>query len=1151
MAERECRGMTRLVARILVGSMVVTAPGLHPYAAFAQARSFRVQPAVSGIRTTGYASLSQHIHGGIAAGARTGAALKVNLLSPTPGLTPKIQVTPALAAPEAAAQQAPIGGIAASGQLAAAALAAPEMEKQGIAELKSESAKAFDGMKVKPASGNDEVQAGAMGANLAASGLVKSSGSGVRGTRSVPAPSRMQRAAAAAKSYLIRNKTALLVSAGALAVAAIGQALGFNGIGDMSWGLGGLPMAFMGMLGPQDDAFLDELKRSYDPGEIVTDDVAAEIAKGIGQDEAAAPGIMAELAQAGHLMRVADGGYIYVDFALTGETLGDAAGKSTVGMANKNLQSGTAEALAEAVGYFDSADKLFMMTAYKAQTQLLRDNAAVLFLLAVLQDDKKSFRAVLAGLPATDTDARTYHESMLSKLELAISALEKVVFSTDVRSSVSVSATLVRLLQERVEAFVGYCKYGISGHKALSANAESGVKLATALLASLREEVASGPRPGGKVQTEPSAPDQPAPVKKFSAISKTDSNYKKLNEFAVNLTVQAAEGKFPAFIGREPELRQMLKTLMRVEKNNPVVIGDKGVGKTAIVRGLAQLIVDGKIPQLADKNIFQLDLAGLVAGTTLRGQFEERLKGVVDEVKKSKGRVILFIDEIHGINGAGSASGSTDAAQMLKEALSSGEISVIGATTLDEYRKKIESDQALARRFNPIILQPPTQAEAVAILTGVKSRYEEKHGVSILMETVRAVVAMAVRYIKERNLPDSALDLIDDASAEVALKAQAAKDAGEQPVLDVTPDDVAAEVSARTGIPAKQMNADDMDALRRLPAELKERVIGQDSAIAAVTRAIKRGRLGYKKAKKPLGTFLFLGPTGVGKTEVARVLSDKLFRRGEADIVRIDMSEYMDKASVSRMTGSAPGYIGYGEGGQLTEPVRRNPYTVVLFDEVEKAAPEVLDILLQVIEDGRLTDSMGRTVDFSNTIIIMTSNIGAKQGDAAQGAEEEAAAGAESVKRPLGFYTPAAAKTAASQAVGNADAGQRVGAYMSALKAKLRPEFINRIGKSNIIVFNKLTRDDLQGILDLQVAELEKRMSAKEMKVTLTPAAAKHLVDEASSEENLAYGARPLGDAIENAVEEALVEAEFAGTIGKGDTAVVDYVKGRFVVKKG
>ncbi|MFA6004283.1 MAG: hypothetical protein WC881_09465, partial [Elusimicrobiota bacterium] len=468
MAERECRGMTRLVSRILVGAMVVTSPGLHPYAAFAQARTVRAQPAVSGIRTTGYAPLSQNINGGITAGALTGAALKVNLLSPASGLTPKIQVMPALAAPEAVAQQAPIGGIAASGQLAAAALAAPQMEKQDSAALKSESAKAFDGMKVKPAAGNDEVQAGAMGANLAASGLVKSAGSGVCAVRNVPAPSRMQRAVAATKSYLIRNKTALLVSAGAMAAVAIGHALGFNGIGDMSWGLGGLPMAFMGMLGPQDDAFLDELKRSYDPGEILTQEIADEIGQRLGVADVTSS-ILDKLVEEGQLMRIVDGGYMYVDFNILGNPA-DAEVQASVREALQVAREGRLEDSVAAVAYLDDAVKKSTTDPYLTQAQALRDNASVMFLLNLMKENKRAAQKMAAEDPL----ARPTHEATQRKLDVVIARLEDMTFSAGMSVLPTISVWMRNALMSNMMSFVSQCHYGMNGRKALSPDADRG-----------------------------------------------------------------------------------------------------------------------------------------------------------------------------------------------------------------------------------------------------------------------------------------------------------------------------------------------------------------------------------------------------------------------------------------------------------------------------------------------------------------------------------------------------------------------------------------------------------------------------------------------------------------------------------------------------
>ena len=621
----------------------------------------------------------------------------------------------------------------------------------------------------------------------------------------------------------------------------------------------------------------------------------------------------------------------------------------------------------------------------------------------------------------------------------------------------------------------------------------------------------------------------------FPLIEKGDDKYKALNTYGVNVTRLAVEGKLPPMIGRKAELRQIVKTLLRVEKNNPLIIGEKGVGKTAIANGLAQQIVDGQIAELEGVNIFKLDLTKVVAGTKYRGEFEERMVKILEEARASNGKVRLFIDEIHMLIGAGGASGSQDAANILKEALADGSISVIGATTMEEYRK-IEKDGALARRFNPVKLLPPTKDEAEQIVEGVKGRYEAKHKVTVSAETVKAVVAMATRYITDRNLPDSALDLLDDAGAEVELKASEAAKAGVTDARrEVLPEDIAQEVALRTGIPAGKVGAAEKDQLKNLPQELGAVVIGQAEAVAKVAKGVQRGRMGLRNVKQPIGSFIFLGPTGVGKTEIARQTAKTVFG-SEKNMIRLDMSEYMEKHSVSRMIGAPPGYVGFDQAGQLTEAVRRNPYSVILLDEIEKAHPEVLDVLLQVIEDGRLTDGQGRTVDFSNTIIMMTSNIGGSlAGEDADFAN----------RNPIGFLTHVAKDPAPA-----ASADARRAKYLVALKAKLRPEFINRIGEDGIVVFNELGAPQMGAILDLRVKDLEAQLKERGVTITLSDTARTEILKRGEAQK--AYGARPLKQIVERQLSDAIVEAELEGRIAEGDAVLLDWdaTKAAFTANK-
>jgi len=640
----------------------------------------------------------------------------------------------------------------------------------------------------------------------------------------------------------------------------------------------------------------------------------------------------------------------------------------------------------------------------------------------------------------------------------------------------------------------------------------------------------------------------------FRPLSK--SEYGTLLEYGTDLTQKAADGKMRPMIGRKAEIRQMLKTLLRVEKNNPLVIGEKGVGKTAIVNGLAEMIATGLIPELRGRNVIKIDLNKVVAGTTLRGQFEERMQGIIDEARKSNGRVILFIDEIHMIIGAGDSDKATDAAQILKESLADGSVSLIGATTLEEFRR-IEKDGALMRRFNPVTLLPPTKGEAEAIVEGVKKIYEDKHKVTIGAETVAAAVALASRYVTDRHLPDSALDLMDDASAEVELKASEAKKAGvENPSRAVTAEDIAKEISMRTGIPAGKLNEDKRTQLRNLPKDMKGQVIGQDEAVEAVAEAVQAGETGYRDPKQPIASFVFLGPTGVGKTELARALAKVKFG-SEKNMLRLDMSEYQEKHSVSRLISAPPGYAGHDEGGQLTESVRRNPYQVILLDEIEKAHPDVFDVLLQVLEDGRLTDGQGRTVDFSNTIIIMTSNIGGSL------------AGEENAPKraPMGFHTGAEQKAddgydykldgmgfgakivKTPRKTGGPDG--RKEKYLDEFKKKYRPEFVNRIGEDRVIVFNELTeKSQLGKILDLRLIALQNQLKDKSLTVTLTGAAREAVLAKALSQSR--YGARPIKQIVDREINRALKDAELDGRIADGDSVVVDWnaAEGRYTADK-
>ncbi|HMA59937.1 MAG TPA: ATP-dependent Clp protease ATP-binding subunit [Halanaerobiales bacterium] len=649
------------------------------------------------------------------------------------------------------------------------------------------------------------------------------------------------------------------------------------------------------------------------------------------------------------------------------------------------------------------------------------------------------------------------------------------------------------------------------------------------------------------------------------------SDTPELDKYSRDLTEMAAEDKLDPVIGREKEIERVIQVLSRRTKNNPVLIGEPGVGKTAIVEGLAKSITDENVPEiLLDKRVVALDLSSLVAGSKYRGEFEQRLKALMSEIVES-GNVILFIDEMHTLVGAGAAEGAIDAANILKPALARGELQAIGATTLDEYRKYIEKDAALERRFQSIMIEENTPEQSVEILKGLRDPYEAHHKVKITDEAIEAAVNLSHRYITDRFLPDKAIDLMDEAASrvrlrnntrpnelkelnerieevekekEAAVKNQEFEKAAElrdkekelekeleelqeewqqtrgRNDMVVETEDIAQIVSSWTGIPVTKLEETETKKLLKLEEHLHERVVGQDEAIKAVSQAVRRARAGLKDPKRPIGSFIFLGPTGVGKTELARTLAEAMFDDEDA-MIRIDMSEYMEKHAVSRLVGSPPGYVGHEEGGQLTEPVRRRPYSVILFDEIEKAHPEVFNILLQILDDGALTDAQGRKVDFKNTVVIMTSNVGAnyikKQSQLGFTAEKDEESEYENMKENV----------------------------ISKLRDTFRPEFLNRIDET--IVFHSLNKDHITKIIEIMIKELQERLDAKEIEIDITKDAKMKLIDEGFDAE---FGARPLRRAIQRMVENRLSEKILSGDIAEGDKVEVDEKDDELVFNK-
>ncbi len=653
-----------------------------------------------------------------------------------------------------------------------------------------------------------------------------------------------------------------------------------------------------------------------------------------------------------------------------------------------------------------------------------------------------------------------------------------------------------------------------------------------------------------------------------------DNGRVMLKKYARDITTLAEEGKIDPVIGRKVEIKRVIQILSRRTKNNPVLIGEPGVGKTSIVEGLALNIINGEIPDiLRGKRVMSLDLAGMVAGSKYRGEFEERLKGAVEEVRKAEGEIILFIDELHTVVGAGAAEGAIDASNILKPALARGELKTVGATTLSEYKKYIEKDPALERRFQPVFVDEPTVAETIDILKGLRERYEEHHGVMISDEAIITAANLSHRYVSDRFLPDKAIDLVDEAASKLKIesimyppdlreldkKLRELTTAGEAAVKDrdyekaaairnetdavqkefhdnreawlkekglesitIGEDEIAQVVSSWTGIPVTKMMEEEMTKLLKMEDVLHERIIGQDDAVLAVSEAVRRARAGLKDPNRPIGSFIFLGPTGVGKTELTKALAEFLFG-DEAAMVRLDMSEYQERHTVSRLIGAPPGYIGYEEGGQLTEAVRRRPYSVILLDEIEKAHPDVFNALLQILEDGRLTDAQGRTVDFKNTLVIMTSNVGAREIKRAGG--------------PMGFKSAADDRTAAFENMRDK--------LLNELKTVFSPEFLNRV--DDIIVFDSLSLDSLKQIVRLLFNRVREEVELLGYRLDVSDAVTEQIASLAEESE---YGARPLRRVIQHDIESPLSKQILSKVFNSGDTIVTDLIDGEIVFSR-
>ena len=849
------------------------------------------------------------------------------------------------------------------------------------------------------------------------------------------------------------------------------------------------------------DAFDSDLRRTAQGGQLKTKAELLILAEAITHSDSDSLRVIDILAANGRLLSLGGNYYVFSDLmdrfsAASGDTEADNAGWKAHESVKWMNRSSDVLTQARAISTLaDSLDTLKKRDAAAAQeVEILLNNSALELLRALLN-------AIEPDIRRQDQEQNTPGSNLaLKKLLNAKRLLEKTHYFGLNGTPLSFPADT----QVWLETLIGDRTPNRSEDETNFKQIRRGLEVVYGLLTAQNNAASPSVEPVNS---------QSYPVLYGSGFKPLpEKAYPFLSEFGTDVTRQAAAGTLDPMVGREAELDELIQTLIRRKKNNPLLVGEPGVGKTALIEGLAQMIVAGKIPELAGRNVVSLDLSAMVAGTKYRGQFEERVKAVIAELQKSNGQVLVFIDELHMLVGSGAAAGGDmDGANMFKPALSNGSISVIGATTQDE-RKTLEKDKALWRRFNPITLEAPSAAEAETILTQAKKPYEDKHGAAIGAEAIKAAVTLAVRYLRTRQLPDSAFDLIDAAGAR--MKMDIAR--GKRTDNTMTAQDVAEQVARQLKIPAGLLKQDDLDRLRRLPEELKGMVASQDRVIDKVARTLQAAKQGFRRANGPMMKFLLLGKSGVGKTETAHAIAQREFL-DKNRVTRLDMSDYMEKFSVSRLTGAPPGYVGHDEEGALTGPVRKQPYQVIIFDEVEKAHPDVFKILLQVLQEGELRDAQNRVVDFRNTIIIMTSNLGVE----------------ELKKRGLGFETSSQAETSQAQ--------ERTAKYIASAKNFFLPELIGRLGENNMLVFEDLTRwEQLEPILAMRMEDLNKDVADKGLSVTLT-AGATERIKEAALAGAKAYGARPLRDLVLEDVNDSLSQAFLAGRIRTGDKVLVDW----------